>query len=53
MDHITVITVSEKIVKLIPDAGYRLLDERDNRQYSEAVIKTTDARFFKAVAING
>jgi hypothetical protein len=51
MEHINVKNLGNGMVKLIPDNGYMLYDDRTQKQYSEAVVKESDVRHFSAVKI--
>lgn len=49
MEHITVIELGNNKVKLVPDEGYKLLDKRSDKIYSEAVIKRNLMKYFVAI----
>ena len=51
MEHINVKNLGNGMVKLTPDNGYVLIDNRSRRTYSEAVIRGTDVKYFRAVKI--
>ena len=49
MEYITIIDLSNDMVKLIPYTNYMLLDSRTKRLYSEAIINNKDMKYFSAV----
>lgn len=51
MEHITVTDLGDNKVKLVPDKGYKLLDKRNDKTYSEAVIKKDLMKYFVAVEV--
>ena len=51
MEHITVTTLSNGMVRLNPEPGYALLNTITNKVYSEAVVEEKDIHNYKAVEI--
>ena len=48
MEHITIVELGNEMVRLIPDHGYRLYNIRSNKYYSEAVVKESEKKYFRA-----
>ena len=48
MEHIIITHLSDGMVRLVAEEGYRLKDKRTDRYHSEAIVKEEDARFFVA-----
>jgi hypothetical protein len=51
MEHVTITNLGNEIVRLTPDNGYQLYDDRTQRTYSDAVVKESDVKHFRAVKI--
>lgn len=51
MEHINVKNLGNGMVRLTPDNGYMLMDDRTKKLYSEAVVKEDDVKHFRAVKI--
>ena len=51
MEHVIITNLGGGMVRLVPETGYRLFEERTGRTYSEAVVKEEDKRFFYAEAV--
>ena len=52
MEHITIEKLSGDYIKLTPDKGYILCDERTHNKYSVAEIHEKDKKYFKAITID-
>ena len=48
MEHIIVTIIDDDTVRLVPEVGYRLVDTRNNKYHSEAVINKKHMKYFKA-----
>ena len=48
MEHIIVINLGDDTVRLVPEVGYRLVDTRNNKYHSEAVINKRHIKYFIA-----
>jgi hypothetical protein len=51
MEHINVKNLGNGMVRLTPDNGYQLYDDRTQRTYSDAVVKESDVKHFRAAKI--
>ena len=52
MEHIIVTNLDDDMVRLVPETGYRLVDTRNNKYYSEAVINKRFMKYFVAEALD-
>ena len=51
MEHIIVTELSNEMVRLVPEAGYRLFCKTTCLYYGTAIVKKSYMRFFLAEAI--
>lgn len=51
MNHITETILDNGMVRLVPDDGYKLRDNRSYRLYKVAEVEVADKKYFVAVQI--
>ena len=51
MEHIIVTDLGNGLLRLTPEAGYRLYNDIAQRQYTEAVVKEENVGLFVAVKV--
>lgn len=52
MEHITIKQLDGDYIRLTPDEGYMLYDERTHNKYSVAETHEKNKKYFKAIEIN-